>query len=90
MKTKIKDYLSLVITFSVAIAIFLMVFLFIQPLIQSLINKFIVFMTSSQIGRIITVIIVFGEIILGGYLVYSMLTYVTGKKERTEDDKNGI
>ena len=75
MKTKIKDYLSLVITFSVAIAIFLMVFLFIQPLIQSLINKFIVFMTSSQIGRIITVIIVFGEIILGGYLVYSMLTY---------------
>ena len=75
MKTKIKDYLSLVITFSVAIAIFLMVFLFIQPLIQSLINKFIVFMISSQIGRIITVIIVFGEIILGGYLVYSMLTY---------------
>ena len=80
METKIKDYLQLIITFSVAIAIFLMVFLFIRPFIQLLLNKFIVFMISSQIGRIITVLIVFGEIILGGYLVYSMLTYVRKEK----------
>ena len=86
METKIKDYLQLIIAFSVAIA----VFLFIRPFIQSLLNKFIASMTSSQIGRIITVIIVFGEIILGGYLVYSMLTYETRKKERIEEDKNGI
>ena len=89
MKTKIKDYLPLIITFSVAIAIFLMVFLFIQPLIQSLINKFIVFMISSQIGRIIAVIIVSCEIILGGYFVYFMLTYIRKKIEKEKEDKNG-
>ena len=71
MKAKIKDYLRLIIPFSIGIALFLLI----HPFVQSLLNKLIALMTSSQIGRIITVIIVFGEIILGGYLVYSMLTY---------------
>jgi hypothetical protein len=86
MKTKIKDYLQLIIAFSVGIALFL----FLRPFIQLLLNKFIASMTSSQIGRFVIIIIGFGALVLGGYLVYSMLTYITGKKERTEDDKNGI
>ena len=56
MKTKIKDYLQLIIAFSVAIA----VFLFIRPFIQSLLNKFIASMTFSQIGRFFIIIIGFG------------------------------
>ena len=64
---RIKDYLPFIITFSIGIALLLLI----RPFVRSLLN----IMMSSQIGRIITVIIVFGEIILGGYLVYSMLTY---------------
>ena len=74
---RIKDYLPFIIEFSIGIALLLLICPFVQPLLN--------IMMSSQIGRIITVIIVFGEIILGGYLVYSMLTYETRKKERREE-----
>ena len=72
MKTKIKDYLQLIIAFSVGIALFL----FLRPFIQLLLNKFIASMTSSQISVINFVIIALSEIILSAYLVYSMLTYI--------------
>lgn len=67
METKIKDYLPFIIEFSVGIALFLLIRPFVQPLLN--------IMMSYQIGRIIAVIIVSCEIILGGYFVYSMLTY---------------
>lgn len=86
MESKIKDYLPLIITFSVVIA----AALFIRPFIQPLISKFIVSMLSSQIGRIIAVIILSGEIILSGYLVYSLLTYVRRRGKIIREDKNGI
>ena len=86
MKTKIKDYLRLIIPFSIGIALFLLI----RPFLQSLLNKFIVSMTASQIGRFVIIIIGFGALVAAAYIIYSMLTYVTGKKERTEDDKNGI
>lgn len=81
METKIKDYLPFIIEFSVGIALFLLIRPFVQPLLN--------IMMSYQIGRIIAVIIVSCEIILGGYLVYSMLTYIRKKIEKEKEDKNG-
>ena len=74
-ETKIKDYLQLIITFSVAIAVFLLI----RPFIQLLLNKFIAFMTSSQIGTIGAIIIEFGIAVLDTYILYSLLVYI-GKK----------
>ena len=81
MKTKIKDYLRLIIPFSIGIALFL----FIRPFIESLLNKFIVSMRASQIGRFVIVIIGFGALVAAAYIIYFILTYVTGKKERREE-----
>jgi hypothetical protein len=78
MKTKIKDYLQLIITFSVAIA----VFLFLRPFIHLLLNKFITSMTSSQIGRFFIIIIGVGTIELSCILLYAILAFmVKGVKE---------
>lgn len=85
MKTKIKDYLPLIITFSVAIA----VFLFIRPFIQSLLNKFIASMTSSQIGRFFIIIIGFGALVAAAYIIYSILTYIRREIGKEKGDKNG-
>lgn len=81
METKIKDYLPFIIEFSVGIALFLLIRPFVQPLLN--------IMMSYQIGRIIAVIIVSCEIILGGYFVYFMLTYIRKKIEKEKEDKNG-
>ena len=81
MKTKIKDYLRLIIPFSIGIALFLLI----RPFLQSLLNKFIVSMRASQIGRFVIVIIGFGALVAAAYIIYFILTYVTGKKERREE-----
>ena len=87
MKTKIKDYLQLIITFSVAIA----VFLFLRPFIHLLLNKFITSMTSSQIGRFFIIIIEFGALVSAAYIIYSILTYIIRREVRKEkESKNGI
>ncbi len=81
METKIKDYLPFIIEFSVGIALFLLIRPFVQPLLN--------IMMSYQIGRIIAVIIVSCEIILGGYFVYFMLTYIRREIGKEKGDKNG-
>ena len=85
METKIKDYLQLIIAFSVAIAVFLSI----QPFIQSLLNKFIASVTASQTGRFVIVIIGFGALVAVAYIIYSILTYIRKEIEKEKEDKNG-
>ena len=78
MKTKIKDYLRLIIPFSIGIALFLLI----RPFLQSLLNKLIALTTSSQIGLIFTIIIGVGTIELSCILLYAILAFmVKGVKE---------
>ena len=80
MKTKIKDYLRLIIPFSIGIALFLLI----RPFVQSLLNKLIALTTSSQIGLIFTIIIGVGTIELSCILLYAILAFmVKGVKEVT-------
>ena len=82
METKIKDYLQLIIAFSVAIAVFLSI----QPFIQSLLNKFIASVTASQTGRFVIVIIGFGALVAAAYIIYSILTYIIRREVRKEKE----
>ena len=80
---RIKDYLRLIIPFSIGIALFLLI----RPFLQSLLNKLIALttssqMTSSQIGLIFTIIIGVGTIELSCILLYAILAFmVKGVKE---------
>ena len=72
MKTKIKDYLRLIIPFSIGIAVFLLI----RPFLQPLLNKLIALMTSSHAGLILTIIIGVGTIELGCILLYAILAFM--------------
>ena len=72
MKTKIKDYLRLIIPFSIGIALLLLI----RPFVQSLLNKLIALMTSSHAGLILTIIIGVGTIELGCILLYAILAFM--------------
>lgn len=85
MKAKIKDYLRLIIPFSIGIALFLLI----HPFVQSLLNKLIALMTSSQIGRFFIIIIGFGALVAAAYIIYSILTYIRREIGKEKGDKNG-
>lgn len=72
LKKDLRSFVWLILQVSIAVALFLLI----RPFIPPLIDKLILFMTSSQISVINFVIIALSEIILSAYLVYSMLTYI--------------
>ena len=83
LKKDLRSFVWLILQVSIAVALFLLI----RPFIPPLIDKLILFMTSSQISVINFVIIALSEIILSAYLVYSMLTYIgkqIGKAEEKE------
>ena len=84
LKKDLRSFVWLILQVSIAVALFLLI----RPFIQPLIDKLILFMTSSQISVINFVIVALSEIMLSFYLAYSILTYIgkqIGKAEEVKD-----